>query len=156
LVCRPPLLRVLERLALKEPRVSLSRRVASSVAVLVLFACGDAPVPGDSSPRIESFTASSAELRVGDPIELLPRFTGAPARIEPDVGPVVSGARIPVGPFPSGMLFTLVVGDGGHEVRRELRLPLVYRHRLQPLTPSDNARADHGAAVLADGRVLVF
>jgi len=136
--------------------VSLSCRLASSVFVLSLFACGEAPAPGDGRPRIESFTASPAELRVGDSIELLPRFTGSPARIEPDVGPVVSGARIQVGPFPSGMLFTLIVGDGGHEVRQELRLPIVYRHRLRPLTPSDNARADHGAAVLADGRVLVF
>jgi hypothetical protein len=126
------------------------------VALLAFLACGDAPAPGDGRPHIESFTASPAELRVGDPVELLPRFISSPARIEPDVGPVVTGARIPVGPFPSGMLFTLIVGDAGREVQQELRLPLVYRHRLKPITPSDNARADHGAAVLADGRVLVF
>jgi hypothetical protein len=136
--------------------VSLSGRLAFPVVLVVLLGCGDAHTPGDGRPRIESFTASPAELRVGDPIELLPHFTGGPARIEPDVGSVVSGARIRVGPFPSGMTFTLVVGDAGHEVREELRLPLVYRHRLRSLTPSDNARADHGAAVLADGRVLVF
>ncbi|HEY3586209.1 MAG TPA: kelch repeat-containing protein, partial [Myxococcaceae bacterium] len=136
--------------------MSLSGRLASSVVLLAVLDCGDAPIPGDGSPRIESFTASPAELQVGDPVELLPRFTGGPARIDPGVGPVLSGARIPVGPFASGRLFTLILGEAGHEVRQELRLPLVYRHRLRPLTPSDNARADHGAAVLGDGRVLVF
>lgn len=136
--------------------MSLADRLPRLLAVLfLLLACGGS-APGDGAPRIESFTASPGEMRVGDAVELLPRFNGAPARIDPDVGPVASGARVRVGPFPSGMLFTLVVGEDRAEVRRELRLPLVYRHRLRSLTPSDNARVDHGAAVLTDGRVLVF
>ena len=124
-------------------------------ALLCLLACGASP-PGGEGPRIESFTASPAELRVGEAVELLPRFGGGAGRIEPGVGPVSSGSRYPVGPFASGMLFTLVVGEPGHEVSQELRLPLLYRHRIRPLTPSNNARVDHGAAVLADGRVLIF
>ena len=135
--------------------MSLSGRLARSLALLPLLACGGS-APGDGPPRIESFSASPGEIRVGDPVELLPRFTGGPGRIEPEVGAVASGARIRVGPFPSGRLFTLVVGEGMAEVRQELRLPLVYRHRLRTLTPSDNARVDHGAAALSDGRVLVF
>ena len=135
--------------------MSSTGRLARCIVLLPLLGCG-ASAPGSDGPRIESFTASPAELRVGDPVELLPRFSGGPARIDPDVGPVASGSRYPVGPFAAGMTFTLVVGEPGHEVTQELRLPLVYRHRLRPLTPSDNARVDHGAAVLADGRVLVF
>lgn len=135
--------------------MSLSGRLVRCLVLLPLLACGGA-APGGDGPRIESFEADPAELRVGDPVELLPRFSGGPARIEPGVGPVSSGGRYPVGPFPSGMLFTLVVGEGAAEVHAELRLPLAYRHRLRPLTPSENARVDHGAAVLSDGRVLVF
>jgi hypothetical protein len=135
--------------------VSLAGRLIRCLVLLPPLACGGSAPRGDG-PRIESFSASPAELRVGDPVELLPRFSGGPARIEPGVGPVTSGARYPVGPFASGMLFTLVVGEGAQELRAELRLPLVYRHRLRSLSPSANARADHGAAVLSDGRVLVF
>ncbi|HEY1904554.1 MAG TPA: kelch repeat-containing protein [Myxococcaceae bacterium] len=135
--------------------MSLPGRLLRCLLLLPLLACGGS-APGGDGPRIESFSASPAELRVGDPVELVPRFSGRPARIEPDVGPVSSGTRYPVGPFASGRTFTLVVGEGAEEVRAELRLPLVYRHRLRPLTPSDNARVDHGATVLSDGRVLVF
>jgi len=135
---------------------SLGRVCHPCFPVLALvLSCGPSG-SGSDLAHIESFTASPAVLRVGDPVELLPRFVGATARIEPGVGAVESGKRYRVGPFGSGMLFTLVVGDGAQELRQELRLPLVYRHRLRPLTPSDYARVDHGAAVLADGRVLVF
>ncbi len=129
-------------------------RALSVLLPAVLLACGAAP--GSDGPRIASFTADPSELRVGDPVQLLPRFVGGPARIEPGVGPVTSGTPYQVGPYGSGMLFTLVVGEGAQEIRQELRVPLVYRHRLRPIDPSQNARVDHGAAVLPDGRVLVF
>jgi hypothetical protein len=117
--------------------VSLPGRLAPSLLLLPLLACCET-APGDD-PHIDAFTASPTELRVGDPVDLLPRFTGGP-------GQVTSGRHYPVGPSAPGMLFTLIVGDGEREVRQELRLPLVYRHRLRSLTPSDNARVDHGAA----------
>ncbi|MGZ6130879.1 MAG: kelch repeat-containing protein, partial [Myxococcaceae bacterium] len=134
---------------------SLAHR-ASLLSLLVLLAACGSSEPGGPAPRIESFVSTPAELLVGDPVELVPRFAGSEARIEPGVGPVTSGGRYRVGPFGSGMLFTLIVREGGTEARQELRLPLSYRHRLRPLSPSSNARVDHGAAVLSDGRVLVF
>lgn len=137
--------------------MSSPRRHATvpALSVFLLLACGPTGL-GGQPPRIESFVSSPGELLVGESVELLPRFLGAEARIEPDVGPVTSGSRYRVGPFASGMTFTLVVREGGKEVRQDLKVPLSYRHRLRPLTPSDSARVDHGAAVLGDGRVLVF
>jgi len=130
------------------------RPLSLLVVLAALAGCG--PGARELPPHIDEFVASPAELLVGESVELLPRFTGAEARIEPDVGPVVDGGRYRVGPFASGRLYTLVVRDGGREARRELRVSLRYRHRLRSISPSSLARVDHGAAVLADGRVLVF
>ena len=130
------------------------RLVLCLVALAALGGCGQESraLP----PHIDAFAASPPDILVGDTVELLPEFTGTEARIEPEVGAVLDGGRYRVGPFASGRLYTLVVRHGDREVRRDLQLSLRYRHRLTNITPSGIARVDHGAAVLPDGRVLVF
>ncbi|MGZ3446837.1 MAG: hypothetical protein ACXWLG_16310, partial [Myxococcaceae bacterium] len=59
---------------------SLAHR-ASLLSLLVLLAACGSSEPGGPAPRIESFVSTPAELLVGDPVELVPRFAGSEARI---------------------------------------------------------------------------
>jgi len=124
------------------------------VVAAVVAACGTGSEP--SGPFIEAFRAEPAHLSPGEPVELVVEFGGGSGRIEPDVGTVQPGVRVRVGPFASGMTYRLIVSDGTRTAERELALDLQYRHRLSAITPSGTARVDHSAAVLSDGRVLVF
>ena len=124
------------------------------VVAAVVAACGTGSEP--SGPFIEAFRAEPAHLSPGEPVELVVEFGGGSGRLEPDVGTVQPGVRVRVGPFASGMTYRLIVSDGTRTAERELALDLQYRHRLSAITPSGTARVDHSAAVLSDGRVLVF
>ena len=124
------------------------------VGAAVVAACGTGSEP--SGPFIEAFRAEPAHLSPGEPVELVVEFGGGSGRLEPDVGTVQPGVRVRVGPFASGMTYRLIVSDGTRTAERELALDLQYRHRLSAITPSGTARVDHSAAVLSDGRVLVF
>jgi hypothetical protein len=128
--------------------------VLSMLALAALTSCGaDSDHRG---PFIEVFRAEPGHLSPAEPVELIAEFGGGAGRIEPELGTVQPGARVRVGPFASGMTYRLVVSDGIRTVERELKIPLRYRHRIQSIPASPTARVDHSAAVLPDGRVLIF
>jgi hypothetical protein len=118
-----------------------------------LAACGGAGSPPPADP-IASFTAEPAALLPGEGVTLRPVFTGGPARIDPGVGPVASGGAYPVAPRAEGITFTLTVETPAGPRARDLRVPFRYRERVTAIAPGE-ARTRHGAARLADGRVLI-
>lgn len=125
-----------------------------SALLLVLAGCGN----GSSAPppaELTSLIAIPGELRPGETVELRPVFGSGQGRIEPSVGPVVSGGRYRVGPFASGRRYTLTVERGAGTVSQTIDVPLRYRERIAngPATAIDRSR--HTAVPLADGRVLL-
>jgi hypothetical protein len=107
------------------------------------------------SPQILSFEATPEALFPRSTVTLVATFRGGEGRLEPGAVPIASGVPREVGPFASGMTFTLVVSDGAREVSRDLGLPFRHRGRLTSIAASPRARAGHATALLSDGRVLV-
>lgn len=128
------------------------------VAAAALPACTPSGDPaGFAGLGIHAFTAAPEAPHPGETVTLTAIFSGGTGAIE-GVGAVVSGAGYDVGPSSASRTFTLVVTSADvppREVRRDLVVPLLYRHVLAPRPPSPSARCDHAGAVLADGRVLV-
>lgn len=144
--------------------MSLRTRFTGAAAVLALhLSCSgrhDAGNGTDAGPDpvvdpIVSFDASPAALHPGATVALHPVFTRGSGRVEPDIGPVVSGGSYPVGPHTSAHTYTLVVTDGAVEHRRALALPFTYANAIRPIAPSPLARLDHAVVVLPGGKALV-
>lgn len=136
-------------------RGAAALRVGWLVAAMTILGC-----PGGSSPQVSptdpivSLAAEPSELRPGESVTLRPVFTAGDGRIEPGIGPVISGGAYAVGPFSTAVTFRLVVDLPSSFFSRELRVPFRYRGRVASLTPGA-ARAHHGTARLSDGRILI-
>lgn len=128
--------------------------VRLSWVLLLAAACGRS----SRAPLLQpvELNAEPEAFAPGATVELLPLFAGGPGRIEPGVGSVESGRRYVVGPVRVGQRYTLIVAlAGGGETTVARVVPLRYRERITPIPPSPIARTRHGAAMLADGRVLM-
>lgn len=100
--------------------------------------------------------ATPESFAPGETVLLQPLFRDGTARIDPDVGTVESGGSYRVGPVSADRTYTLtVLRTGGRTETQVLTVPLRYRERVRELAPSPIARTRHGAALLADGRVLL-
>lgn len=110
-----------------------------------------------STPSLEvALRAFPPSFAPGATVRLEPVFTGGSARIDPEVGPVVSGQSYVVGPVTEDRRYTLRIDRGGGQFEtRTLDVPLRYRERITELAPSPIDRTHHGTATLADGRVLL-
>jgi hypothetical protein len=124
-----------------------------------LAACGgggESPSEAPSgNPKIDSLTADKAAYQVGDVAKVTARFSGGTARLEPGAITVASGIEQSVGPLAADVTYTLVVGAGPTEVRRELALKVSYRNTFSSLDMGF-ARTLHLALPLADGRVALI
>lgn len=123
--------------------------------VLWFAACGSSGSRGAPVAPNPSLTAEPATFAPGATVRLRPLFGSGTGRIDPDVGPVVSGETYDVGPVQAGVTFTLTVTSTAGEERAQLAVPLRYRERVQELPPSPIARTRSGSTLLADGRVLL-
>lgn len=133
----------------------MGRRTSFSTLLLSLTAaCGG---NGISTPSLTlALRAEPPAFAPAATVRLLPVFSNGIGRIDPDVGPVVSGGSYVVGPVTEDRLYTLTIQHGnGYTETRVLNVPLRYRERIVELPPSPIARTRHGAATLVDGRVLL-
>lgn len=132
-------------------RRALGLRAAAAALVLA----GGCTSGSTANPLAAALTAEPPAFAPGATVELVPTFDHGAGRIEPDVGPVVSGGRYRVGPAIEGRAYRLVVEDGGARVEAAVKIPFAYRDRVRALAPPLLARARHAAVGLADGRVLL-
>ncbi|MBX3461989.1 MAG: galactose oxidase [Planctomycetes bacterium] len=119
----------------------------------LLAGCGSGSRP--PSAVTTGLVAVPSTMAPGETVLLVPTFPTGTARLEPGVGPVESGRAYRVGPFAASQTFVLEIDTGAATETVVLEVPLRYRERVTSLVPSPVVRTDHGAAVLADGRVLL-
>lgn len=132
------------------------------LTTLMLAACGGgsgsstrpAPGAGVAPPSIQSFTADSTLVMVGDDAVLTARFTGGQGRIDPGVGPVQNGEAVRIAAITSPIEFTLVVTSAAGTATRKLSLDVGYRDRYRPTQDLFSA-VWHTANLAADGRVIL-
>lgn len=124
------------------------------LSACLLAACGK-DVALTSSVALIDLRATPAVLQPGATVQLRPVFQSGTGRIDPDVGPVTSGASYSVGPFDRARQYTLTVTSGASTLTDVLDIPFTYRERVTQLTASVNARSDHGAVLLPSGSVMV-
>lgn len=138
---------------LRSPRRAVPLLLAP--VVFVLAACGGGH--GSSPPPVGAaeLTATPAVAHPGLRVVLRPRFAAGVARIDPAIGPVVSGGSYEAPALNADTEFTLTIDRGGVIETRALTVPLRYRERVTVLPPSANTRTRAGSAPLADGRVLL-
>jgi hypothetical protein len=121
-------------------------------AAALLAACGGGD---DGTPAIVEFSADRAQYFVGERARISVRFSGASARIEPDIGPVLSGTVITTEALASTRRLQLVVQTPGlPTARRDLWLPVHFRDRWQAV--GRLAVAYHTAVNAGDGSVIVI
>src|SRR5512137_1900850 len=105
--------------------------IFGGAAAALLSACGGGAVDGDT-PAIQVFSADRTRYFVGEQARISVRYSGASARIEPDIGPVASGTVITTEALGSSRLLRLVVQTPGlPALSRDLRLEVVFRDRWQ-------------------------
>ncbi|WP_425257828.1 Kelch repeat-containing protein [Rubrivivax sp. RP6-9] len=134
------------------PEPTRRRLLVAGGSAAWLAACGG----GDTStPAIHAFSADRSSYFVGEQAQVRVRYSGASARIEPDIGPVADGALLTTEPLGATRRLQLVVQTPGlPDARRDLWLEVYFRDRWQALPPFTAA---HHAAVLAgDGSVVVL
>jgi N-acetylneuraminic acid mutarotase len=138
--------------------------VSVPLAAVVMFAgaCGgNTPLPPDPAFALVADPAAPAP---GEPLTLRPMFSAGAGRLV-GFGPVVSGQSYAMPPLTAPTTFELQVRLPLTTITRDLTVPLRYRERLTAV-PGVDARMRSassapagspgpGAAVLADGRVLV-
>jgi hypothetical protein len=108
--------------------------------------------PGD--PQIARFESDRATYYVGERARLTATYTGGTGRIEPGSIPIASGQTIETPVLAGSRTFRLIVSAGDRTTQRDRALDVRYRERTRTLaTPF--GRAEHVAAVLDDGSVLI-
>lgn len=115
---------------------------------------GKAPPPA-TSPAITGFSADAPVVMMGDGAHLLPAFAGGTGRIEPGIGPVVSGVPVATPALEADALYRLIVEAANQPAAvRVLALPV--RHRDRFVEAGAFRSAHHAALELPDGGVLVI
>jgi hypothetical protein len=122
-----------------------------------LSACGGggAEDDGGSALAIREFSADRSSYFVGERAQIVVRYRGASARIEPGIGEVASGVVITTDALVSRQRLQLVVSAPGQpSVSRELWLDVRYRDRWQSADALTSSL--HAAVTTAAGQVLVI
>lgn len=114
---------------------------------------GTPPPPGD--PVITQFTSDRSAYYVGDSAQLTAVFANGTGVLQPDDIPVRSGQPVPISGLTRTIRYKLIVTSGGQSVSRDLDLNVSYRERMRAIE-MPFARAEHAAATLQDGRVIIF
>jgi hypothetical protein len=128
-------------------------------ASALLAACGgggggEAPAPAPPEGPIRGFSADKAQYFVGERAVLTASFTGA-GRIEPSIGPLMSGVPVTTPVLDTVARFRLVVDTARGPVTRELVLPVGFRNRYQTVAATLMA-VNHASVSVADGSVLIL
>lgn len=120
-----------------------------------LAACGGGGDTPSAAPRIDGFSNQREPLHVGDRARVVAIFSGGSGRIEPGLGPAVSGVAVDTPVLDGPRALQLVVESPGQApATRTLALAVGYRDRYQVLARRFVV-SGHAAIGLADGRVLV-
>jgi hypothetical protein len=114
---------------------------------------GSPPPPGD--PVINQFTSDRSGYFVGDSAQLTAVFANGSGVLQPDDIPVRSGQPVTISDLTRTIRYKLIVSSGGQSVSRDLDLNVSYRERMRVID-MPFARAEHAAATLQDGRVIIF
>lgn len=123
----------------------------------LLAGCGGGGGGGGGGVGVPTATlrAEPDAFAPGATVTLRPVFGAGVGRIDPGVGPVVSGGAYVVGPVVADATFTLTVTTASGTGSAIVVVPVRYRERVLEAPPSAIARTAHGGALLPDGRVLL-
>ena len=113
---------------------------------------GDAP---GSGPAIDSFTAASTTVLVGEGTELTAVFSGGTGVIV-GIGPVQSGMPVVTPALARTTTFMLAVSEGSQRAVAEVTVAAAYRDRFRALTSSPDGRHDHVTMALPTGGALIM
>lgn len=135
-------------------------RAAAAILTIGIFLCGCGGGGGSASappasPVINRFTSDRSAYHVGDNAQLTAVFANGSGVLQPDDVPVQSGQPVTIDGLTQTIRYKLVVTSGGQSVSRELDLNVSYRERMRAID-MPFARAEHAAATLRDGRVIIF
>lgn len=133
------------------------------IGALTLVACGgggsgggNEPPPAQGEPAIAQFTADRTTYFIGERARLTASFTNGTGRIVPGNIPVQSGQTVDSTALEYGPNeLQLVVTNSSGQVTRDITVTASYRERLRAIEMPFE-RAEHHAARLSDGRVLIF
>lgn len=119
------------------------------------YSSGGSGPSAPSAPVIESFTAATGTVHVGESTELTAVFDGDSASID-GIGSVGSGTPVATPPLARATTFTLTVRRGSQQVEARVSVAATYRDRFRQLADSPVAYTQHVAVALADSGALVM
>lgn len=135
------------------------RAAALAFIGVSLIGCGGGGGGGGNTPPtgpvINQFTADRSSYYVGDSALLTATFANGTGVLQPDDIPVRSGQPVTISGLTRSIRYRLIVTSGSQSVSRDLDLDVSYRERTRPID-MPFARAEHAAATLQDGRVIIF
>lgn len=137
-----------------------THRAATAISIIGIFLGGCGGGGGGASeppagPVIDQFTSDRSAYHVGDSAQLTAVFANGIGVLQPDDIPVQSGQPVTISGLTQKIRYRLVVTSGIQSVSRDLDLSVSYRERMRAIE-MPFARAEHAAATLQDGRVIIF
>ncbi len=136
-------------------------RRAAAIFIIGVFLSGCGGGGGGSTsqppsgPVITQLTSDRSAYHVGDSAQLTAVFANGTGVLQPDDVPVQSGQPVTISGLTQNIRYKLVVTNGGQSVSRDLDLIVSYREHMRAIE-MPFARAEHAAATLQDGRVIIF
>lgn len=139
--------------------VAPTHRTTAAIALIGIFISGCGGGGGGTSlpagPTINQFTSDRSAYYVGESARLTVVFANGTGVLQPDDIPVQSGQPVTISGLTQTIRYRLIVTSGAQSVSRDLDLHVSYRERMRAID-MPFARAEHAAATLQDGRVIIF
>jgi hypothetical protein len=108
----------------------------------------------DLIPAITSFNASTSNVSLGGSVQLVPTFVNGTGRIDPGVGPVVSGVPVTVSPIGYSKYTLTVTNPYGASVSSERYIDVSVPGQYSSASNMQLAQWGCRATLLRDGEVL--
>lgn len=156
--CHSPALIFIQR---TDNVIAYTCRAAAALVTIGIFLSGCGGGGGGTSPPppagpvINQFTSDRSAYYVGESAQLTAVFASGTGVLQPDDIPVQSGQPVTISGLTRNIRYKLTVTSGGQSVSRDLDLNVSYRERTRAID-MPFARAEHAAATLQDGRVIIF